>query len=748
MRLRTITPLVVAASALTGCVADDRDTIVSKERSATPVEALGAGGAEGNGDPSTDTEMLTYRFSVEISGSLAGEQIRVVYAGAFDPVSGDSIVTVSARDLKTSIGEAEETTIDPSLVVERMTRNGTTWSRGLLPELGYPDDVDPTVWYEVDVMGSDDFSILGSVQSYDELRRLLAPFGVEDIEPALPNESTAMRVELSAAEIDELREETLLGMIAPDLDAVLSVGSLADGRIGRADLDYVWEAEPVAVRTRFSDFGAPLDLPDIVDPRPDPNEPAIPDLTLPPVTAEDVVPAPGPDSDKPLRIYTFGAHDDFGVEDVTYVVESDGDLLQIRNGNIFTGPGGYTTWSIGPEGYETLLADLRNAGLAGGRADDVDTSRGRTGVITAGGLIEFSADGLDLPADELTPEQYEIRRSFLDVLRRLGDRSRAVGQPVPWVPSHLSFVVSEELDARYYSTEDLPWPFDEPIADMIDERVDGAPYICLDGTDAATAWQALLIDGVNQARVPVIDSSGARYELGFRISYPGYQLYPDPCPAVTSIDLGAAAAPAADWTTELPIHIVDPLLLDAAELGPEWTVSTIIDTPAPFDVAACPTPGASHDATSEFDGWMMRTSSAVSVGGPDLLQLVGFAEVGVDVDGVVDAIAPYDDCAEPFADYGITAFESGDLVDLPAGVTSGSYWRFERGGRHNLVADIGLDSRFGMVIGLESDTPLSISELTVYVDTAAGRLPLFEEGLERCRAADPPASRCRGLDRW
>ncbi len=343
---------------------------------------------------------------------------------------------------------------------------------------------------------------------------------------------------------------------------------------------------------------------------------------------------------------------------------------------------------------------------------------------------------------------------FLGLLDRLVDLSDVKGiqqsEPTLWVPSRLAINVSDEYNPQYYTTDDIVWPFERSIDEMASVESDGDRYVCLEGEDAALAWYTLLIDGVNNARIPITDGVTTT-EVGLRISYPGYHVYRNPCPPVEDVTGGSSVGPRPSNGPEpaLPIEIVDELLIEPTDLGAGWGRGLLDTVGSSPNFSPCPsaTDRSSHRAVTEFDRWMERTMTLTGPDGAELLQLVGRATPGTDVDGIVDAIGPFTDCEQPLLEFGIDDFTSGDLTTLPVGVTAGSYWSYtDPSGRHELTADIALDSRYAMVLGFSSPDPIALSDIDRFVAMAASNLEELDSAVAACLAASPrPEGRCGGL---
>ncbi len=385
------------------------------------------------------------------------------------------------------------------------------------------------------------------------------------------------------------------------------------------------------------------------------------------------------------------------LEDVTFILASDGSVLRVNDRNIYAGSGSYQTWNIGPEGYNAVVELVNELGVVDGETDAVDSNEGQVGSIRAeDGWVLADIRGLHLGARELTAEQWGVRSNFDLLLSKLEDMTwmeefTTVTQRVPWVPDRLTLEIRNEDNPQYYTTDHFLWPFEESLDAMVDyDLPDGERAICLEGADAETAWNAFVIDGVNNARIP-IEAGGNRYEVTASISFPMYQINSDPCEGATEFNTSGA-----DDRAER--RDLRELLLSNEDLGPEWSVGSPSVTSPPPDLPNCDPLTDGELAVDTFDSWITHTVG-FSLDEGAHYQYLGTVPEGEDAVGVVERVGTYS-CLDGMASFGVIGIESGMLANLPVGVEAAAYWilTFE-GGVSGLVIDAALENGLVMVLG-------------------------------------------------
>lgn len=482
--------------------------------------------------------------------------------------------------------------------------------------------------------------------------------------------------------------------------------------------------------------------PDSRPPVTDPEQNESPDTTI-------IIPLPTTPSDpaerlpEQIRINSYLNFQIPDAEDFNYVLSGKGDVLHIRNGNIFAGAQSYRTWNIGRDGFRQIYAKMDELGLLERSVGNIFESTAPALSISIDGRFVMEAHGLDLPASEMTPEQAEIRDNIKQLIAHLEDMSWLENveptTPSLWVPNHMTVYARDENDPRYYTTERFAWPFDATIEEMsFPPDEEGERVVCLAGAEAATAWRALMIDGVNHARLPVND--GSDHELTIRVSYPGYQLYGDRCAGATNVGNVGSATIGTDIPSGSKYNsLLEPLFLTEEHFPSSWRVDLPGELgPAP-NIQACPSsPGDSEAATNEFDSWLQERINANGIENSRPFhfdQIVGVVPQNVNPESVIAGIANYDDCPDPFKELGVDQFESGFLPDTPDGIRSGAYWILNDG--ESVIADIVLDNRIAVVISFSTANPdLTVGhDLMPWINDILDRVAGFEAHLALCTSA-------------
>ncbi len=425
---------------------------------------------------------------------------------------------------------------------------------------------------------------------------------------------------------------------------------------------------------------------------------------------------PPPDPAEMLWIGTYLGYTD-GSKDVTFILAPDGSVLRIDEGNIYAGSGSYLTWNIGPAGFEAVLDLMIELEVDQGDTVPVDSDETQVGSIRSDFGPRADIRGLNLPATQLTPEQRRVRASFRELLSSLEDMSwmdqfTVVTQRAPWIPDRLSLQVREEVNSQYYSTDPYRWPFEDSITEMIDVEAenDSEPFVCLEGAQAERAWTTFVVDGVNNARIP-IESKGRRFEVTVHISYPMYHLFGDPCPGAVRFGTG-------ENNDRVDRPDLSHLLLDDEDIGPEWTAGPASVAPPPPYVAPCAPITEAEVAVKTFDSWL---SHKVDFTGIEHLvegfQLIGWAPVGEDATAIVESIATYD-CLDGLGEYGITHIESGLLPDAPHGAVAAYWITSYSDDLYGVVLDVALENGIVFAIGINAIVPVELSHLEEWLAVA------------------------------
>ena len=113
-----------------------------------------------------------------------------------------------------------------------------SFARGLIPELGYPDTIDPLAWYEATPWAQDldDLDLLGVARTYDDVRALLVAAWA-DPDETVGAGTARLDVSLDADQADALRDTDSLFALAPygtDIDIV--VEAEATGHVSAVEM--------------------------------------------------------------------------------------------------------------------------------------------------------------------------------------------------------------------------------------------------------------------------------------------------------------------------------------------------------------------------------------------------------------------------------------------------------------------------------------------------------------------------------
>ncbi len=389
---------------------------------------------------------------------------------------------------------------------------------------------------------------------------------------------------------------------------------------------------------------------------------------------------------------------------VRFVLSPEGSVLRIDEGNIYSGAGSYLTWNIGPAGYLAVVDLIAELGL---ESDQLDPNlRGQSGEIRTNGSFNVRIDVLHAASRDLNADQQELRKNFRHLLSRLDDMAwldgvTTVTQRAPWVPDRLSLNVRNEYNPIYYSTDAFAWPFEQSISEMAMNDSGDEVWICLEGADAETAWHALMIDGVNNARLP-IEEDGQLMEAGVRVSHAMYQGI-SPCQGATGFGTGSSPdrADRAD---------LSELFLTEADLGDGWVVGIPSVTPPPPNIANCSPMTEAEIAIDEFDSWISHTVDIDLPGSISQFEMLGEIPDGVDAVAVIEQVGTMS-CLAGLGQFGVLEIEGGMVENPPAGVTAAAYWVLTYDGVHQVVIDSVLTNGLAMVIGATSGNSLELSDL-------------------------------------
>ena len=390
--------------------------------------------------------------------------------------------------------------------------------------------------------------------------------------------------------------------------------------------------------------------------------------------------------------------------DVKFVLAPDGSVLRINQGNIYSGAGSYLTWNIGPDGYSAVVELISELGLESDRLDR--NLQGQSGEIRTDGSFSVRIDMLNASSGDLTAEQREMRKNFRQLMARLDDNSwlediTTVTQRAPWVPDRVAMSVRDEYNPIYYSTEAFAWPFDESIRDMATSGDGLERWICLEGADAETAWNTFMIDGVNNARLP-LEADGQLWEAGVRVSHAMYGGI-SPCQGATGFGTGS--------NERVSRADLSELFLDADDVSEAWTVTAPVITPPSPNIENCSPITDAEIAVDEFDSWLSHTADLELRGTASQFQMLGEVPAGVDAVSVIEQVGTHS-CLDGLGQFGVIDIESGMLDDPPPGVTAAAVWILTYdGGAHQVVIDAVLDNGLAMAFGMTASIPLELADL-------------------------------------
>ncbi len=339
----------------------------------------------------TRFEGQPYAFTIDISLEIDGEPHTFDLTGAVDPAERRGFIVGKTIDIATDRDRGDDEVdldaIDPNLELIQVMDGGESHARGLIPELGFPDEVEPQRWYVASPYTDDvsDMNILDQYRVVTDFVALLGSVGAE-FENRVFGDGVMLSGTLHGDELDVLRETDSVFETAPYADEVDFVTTAApSGHITGIEFSAVTDEGPGEMRIEITDVGEPIVLPDVIDS-------TNPWDTLP-REPEDITPfeeSIDAAETAPLLISTNGSFRMPGLVDVTYVFEADGDVLRIIDGNIYTGPSGYTTWSLGPDGRAILEQLILDSNLSGRhKSTQASSSGGVRGTISSGGIVQL-----------------------------------------------------------------------------------------------------------------------------------------------------------------------------------------------------------------------------------------------------------------------------------------------------------------------------------------------------------------------
>lgn len=463
------------------------------------------------------------------------------------------------------------------------------------------------------------------------------------------------------------------------------------------------------------------------------------------------IPRPGVQQYQPEVIKVSSRYNEDSDDDFSFMVSETGEVLWIASRNIYAGSTAYRTWDIGPSGFQQLRAKIEDLALLKSKVPNIAGSTGPVVSLSVGERFDLEASGLNNPESELTAEQAELRSNLSELLELVKDMSWMEDvTPTPpelWIPNRLTLSVrTDEYDSRYYTTPTIPWPLETPVLDLVRPGDNGKIYICLADEQAAAAWEALMIDEVNHARLPVADDGF--HEMGIHVSDPGSQLHSVPCPPATNFSnkpgtpydqpnetfdpdstppSSARDYPATD--EESPYDsLLAPLLFSIEDVPAEWDVrnTPVIQT----NLEVCPgedIPG--EQIVDEYDRWLYETVYTHNDNGSSLNQSVGWAPADSDPASMIAELAQFKGCSNPLGKF----YETGAIGDLPEAVLAGSYWMK---GNTSITAFFALHNGIVMAVSIRnSQDPPSLDSYTALLETLVAKIGPFEDHLRACAAA-------------
>lgn len=477
-------------------------------------------------------------------------------------------------------------------------------------------------------------------------------------------------------------------------------------------------AEPVSAENASATTGSTIDLFATTEPAPvvsTTEEPAasttqVPassstSIDQPDITIADAIPTNVPPEFGPAGLLWIGYWGGYseGLEDVRFVLAPDGSVLRIDEGDIFSGAGSYLTWNIGPAGYTAVVNLIDELSLA---SDWLDTyEQGQSGEIRTDGSFRVRIESLNGAEQDFTADQRRMRKNFHQFMAQLDDMSwlegvTTVTPRAPWVPDQLALNIRDEYNTQYYSTDAFSWPFDESLSVMASGSGSDR-WVCLEGEQAETAWNTFMLDGVNNARLP-LEADGQLWEAGVRVSHPMYGGI-SPCPAATGFGTGS--------NERVEQRDVSELFLTAEDVGEGWTVSRPTITPPPPNLANCSPITDAEVAVDQFDSWLTYRSDIEVPGLISQFLMLGEVPAGVDSVAVMEQVGTYS-CLEGLGQFGVVSIESGMLLQPPDGVSVAAVWEltFDDGG-NQIVIDAVLDNDIALVLGMISHVPIELADL-------------------------------------
>lgn len=372
---------------------------------------------------------------------------------------------------------------------------------------------DPDTWYiDDDLVG--DGAIPDIIGPDSSTAAVLTAIGLD---PA-----TATTVTLTADEVSEVDLDAVnlfAGLARADLavnGAVwLEVDADPDGRLVGVRLGQESDNGTVTLHIALDYRTAAFEVPELEDGVPIPPAP----WDDPSVTVDE---PPSLDTVEPHRGALVRLNTYLGSSDLDVSLAPDGTLVRVARTDIFAGPDDFTQWKLSDDGVNRLLAAIdENPVIASGEYNVYYPQ----GVAFDVGLPPSELNAHP-DRDPTTTDWGDDIRALIDLLADpswLGDG--IIAGPEPWIPETLTLIAAPSIS----SSDTRSWPLDATISEMGiagSGRYEGSTVVCLEGADVAPVW-ALLGNGVNNAHVGLDD--GDVWDGTFRLNWPGYRLFGDPC---------------------------------------------------------------------------------------------------------------------------------------------------------------------------------------------------------------------------
>lgn len=209
--------------------------------------------------------------------------------------------------------------------------------------------------------------------------------------------------------------------------------------------------------------------------------------------------------------------------------DKSGQAIRIDGRASYSGPAQHSTWTITPNGYARVRAEIARLELDGRGADGYSAPLGAIWIEDE--EIYSTFDGLS-ETDGADERDRQLRENFLLLWEELAEPAwfgaDLLEPERPWVPDRIAFQIIEVPPGE--SDDAVEWPFDRTVVDMVTREVGegdvdedeffpvGSELICLEGDDAATAWAPLFTD--DNYDLDTVVSDDTLYVVEAYVPYP------------------------------------------------------------------------------------------------------------------------------------------------------------------------------------------------------------------------------------